>query len=136
MHERVAQEIAMVCEKHPGLQHDEQLRWVLIPDYALPPGRFNKERTTVLVVIPPGYPNTGPDNFFVDADLRLSDGNNPPGLNPGANSSSGQAPVPGDWAWFSWHPVSWRPAATIEGGDNLITFLRGVNLCLQGLEAT
>src|SRR5262249_25457506 len=100
------------------------------------PRRFNKAQFRVLYNIPPGYPNTGPDNFFVDADLKLSDGNNPPGLNAGANSSSGPAPIAGDWAWFSWHPVSWRPAATIEAGDNLITFLRGVGLCLQGVEAT
>lgn len=136
MHERVAREIAMVREKYPELQYGEQLNWVFIPDYPLPPGRYNIDRTRLLFIIPPGYPNTGPDNFFVDADLRLTGGSNPPGFNPGSNSSSGPAPLPGDWAWFSWHPVSWRPGATIEGGDNLMTFLRGVNLCLQGVEAT
>jgi hypothetical protein len=135
MHERVKREIEMVQEKHPGLQHGEQLNWVLIPDYPLPPDRYNKERTKLLFVIPPGYPNTGPDDFFVDADLRLKDGGQPPGLNPGSNSSSGPAPLPGEWAWFSWHPASWRPAATIEGGDNLFTFLRSVNMCLRGEEA-
>ncbi len=83
MHERVAREIAMVRERHPGLQYGEQLNWVFIPDYPLPPGRYNKNRTRLLFVIPPGYPNTGPDNFFVDADLRLTGGSNPPGFNPG-----------------------------------------------------
>lgn len=134
MHERVGFEIETVRKNYPNLQHDEELNWVLIPDYPLPPGRFNKERTKLLFLIPSGYPNTGPDNFFVDADLKLRDGGKPPGFNAGSKSSSGLAPIPGDWSWFSWHPVTWRPAATIEGGDNLLTFLRGANMCLRGEE--
>lgn len=132
MHERVRQEIGLVRQKHPSLQHGEQLNWVLIPDLALPPGCYNKERTNLLFNIPAGYANTAPDDFFVDGDLRVKDGSTPPGFNQGPNSSSGPAPIPGNWGWFSWHPVVWRPAATIEGGDNLLTFLRGVNMCLRG----
>ncbi len=126
----------MVRLKHPHLQHGERLEWVLIPEYPLPPRRYTKEGTRLLFLIPVGYPNTGPDNFFVDGDLRLVGNDNPPGMNPGSQSNSGAAPVGDNWAWFSWHPVSWRPAATIEGGDNLLTFLRGVNRCLEGAEAT
>ncbi|MBI4167595.1 MAG: hypothetical protein HY515_01420 [Candidatus Aenigmarchaeota archaeon] len=136
MHERVAREIELMREKYPKLEHGEHLNWVLIPDYPLPPNRYNKERTQLLFTIPAGYPNTGPDDFFVDGDLRLSGGAEPPGLRIGSNSSSGPAPIPGNWAWFSWHPVRWKPTATIEGGDNLLSFLRGVNLCLEGIEAT
>ena len=132
MHERVRQEIELVRQKHPSLRHGEKLDWVLIPDFPLPPGRHNKERANLLFNIRPGYPNTAPDDFFVDGDLRLKDGNPPPGFNQGPNSSSGPAPVPGNWGWFSWHARIWRPAATIEGGDNLLTFLRAVNMCLRG----
>lgn len=138
MHERVAQEIELVREKYPGLQHGERLDWVLIPDYPLPPNRFTQNRTALLFAIPPGYPNTGPDDFFVDGDLRLKDGGCAPAFSAGPNSSSGPAPVSGNWGWFSWHPQSgqWRPAATVEGGDNLLTFLRAVNVCLRGEEAS
>jgi hypothetical protein len=132
MHERVQSEIERVRMKHPSVLHGEQFNWVLIPDYPLPTGRYNKDRTKLLFNIPPGYPNTAADDFFVDGDLRLKDGTNPPGLNQGPNSSSGPAPIPGEWGWFSWHPKVWRPAATIEGGDNLLTFLRAVNMCLRG----
>ena len=135
-YERVAAEIELVRRKFPALQFGERLNWILIPEYPLPKDRFNKGRTKLLFNIPPGYPNTGPDDFFVDGDLRLVGGGTAPGFNPGSNSSSGPAPVPGEWAWFSWHPVSWRPAASIEGGDNLLTFLRGANLCLLGVEQT
>lgn len=135
MHDRVNAEIDELKKKYPNLQHGEQLNWILIPEFPLAPGLHNKGTTKLLFVMPPGYPNTGPDDFFVDNDLRFAGGNTIPAFNSGPNSSSGPAPVPGDWGWFSWHPSSWRPAATIEGGDNLMTFVRGVNMCLRGEEA-
>jgi hypothetical protein len=133
MHERVRQEIELLRQKNPSLQNGEQLNWVLIPDYPLPE-IYNKGITSLLWLIPPAYPQTPPDDFFVDGDLRLKNGSNPPGFNVGPNSSSGQAPISGNWGWFSWHPEQgkWRPAAEIEKGDNLITFLRSVNICLRG----
>lgn len=136
MYERVEREISLVRGRHPKLEHGEQLNWVMISNYPVPRGRFNKERTRLLFLIPVGYPNTGPDDFFVDGDLCLNGGGTPPGMNPGPQSGSGTAPVGDNWAWFSWHPKDWRPAATIEGGDNLLTFLRSVNLCLEGKEET
>ena len=95
-----------------------RLDWVLIPELVLPVGRFNKATSKLLFRLPVGYPQTGPDNFFVDGHLRLKDGSNPPGFNVGSQSSSGPAPLEGSWGWFSWHPQVWRPAASIDGGDN------------------
>lgn len=135
MHARVRQEVELLKRQFPELRHDEELRWVLIPDLPLPAGRFNRRATAVLFGIPPGYPQTGPDNFFVSVDLRLTDGATPPAFNPGSQSSSGTAPLAGDWGWFSWHPQAWRPSAIIEGGDNLLGFVRSINLCLRGEEA-
>ena len=112
-----------------------QLDWVLIPGLVLPVGRFNKERTKLLFRIPVGYPQTGPDNFFVDVDLRLKDGSAAAAFNANKESSSGPASVSGEWGWFSWHPKEWRPANTIEGGDNLLGFVRSINLCLRGEES-
>lgn len=134
--QRVSEEIALLKAKYGNLEHNENLDWILVPDFQLPRGRFNKERSRLFFLIPAPYPNAGPDNFFVDGDLRLIDGTNPPGFNQGPNSSNGSCPIPGNWGWFSWHPVSWRPSAKVEEGDNLMTFLRGVNQCLQGIEAT
>lgn len=135
MHERVRAEVELLRKRYLALEHGDQFTWVLIPVYPLPPGRFNKNETRLLFAIPVGYPNTGPDNFFVDVNLRLTDGGTPPAFNPNSNSSTGIAPVPGDWGWFSWHPQAWRPAASVEGGDNLETFLTGVSLCLRGEES-
>jgi hypothetical protein len=130
------QEIELTRERFPDLSHGEHFDWILIPDFPLPLGRFNQESTRFLVKIPVGYPNTGPDNFFVDRTIKLANGGIPPGCNLNNNSSSGPAPLPGGWAWFSWHPKSWRPMATITEGDNLITFIRSAVACLNGAEKT
>jgi len=125
----------MLQVKFPHLEHGKDFDWVLLPSVLLQAGRFNKERCKILFRIPVGYPQTGPDNFFVDADLRLANGTNPPGFNLGNQSSSGSAPVAGTWSWFSWHPQSWRAAATIEGGDNLYCFVLSIQICLRGEES-
>ena len=135
MHARIRQEVELLKAQFPDLRHGDQLDWVLIPELVLPESRFNRPRATILFGIPVGYPQTGPDNFFTNADLRLNGGGTPPAFNPGSQSSSGAAPVAGEWGWFSWHPQSWCPAATIEGGDNLLGFVRGINLCLRGEES-
>ena len=135
MYERVQQEIELLKLKYPELQHGDQLNWVLIPKYPLP-DLYNKSQTQLLWNVPPGYPQTAPDDFFVDGDLRLKNGNPPASFNQGANSSSGPAPIAGNWGWVSWHPEQgkWQPAAEIEKGDNLLTFLRSVNIYLRGEE--
>lgn len=136
MNQRIMEEMVVLKEKYPTLQYCEQYSWVLIPKFLLPLGRYNRSQTDLLFNIPVGYPNTGPDDFFVDGDLRLADSGNPPGFNAGSKSSSGSAQVKGNWGWFSWHPASWRPATAVLGGDNLLTFLRGVIMCLKGVETT
>jgi hypothetical protein len=119
---------------HPQAELGEN--WVLLPSFVLPQGRFNRGETPVLFVIPVGYPNTGQDNFFVHVSLQLKGDGLPAAFNPNANSSSGPAPVPGEWGWFSWHPQSWRPAANPRTGDNLVTFVTGIGICLRGEEST
>lgn len=131
---RIKEEVELLRNAYPELQSGDS--WVLIPVYRLPLERYNLEVTPVLFSLPSSYPQTAPDNFFVDSRLRLKDGSNPPGFNEGAQSSSGAAPVAGTWGWFSWHPQVWRPAASVRGGDNLGVFMRGVGLCLQGIEST
>jgi len=135
VHERVKEEIDLLKRQFPKLEHGEKLDWVLLPDMALPDGRFNRATTPVMFLVPASYPQCGPDNFFVDLGLRLKDGANPPAFNANGQSSTGPAPVAGQWGWFSWHPQAWRPAATVEGGDNLLGFVRGINVCLRGEES-
>lgn len=135
MESRIQEEIALLRQHFPKLEHSEKWDWVRIPEFPLPSDRFNLQHTPLLFRLPSSYPQAGPDNFFVDVGLRLKDGTTPPAFNANAESSSGPAPVPGSWGWFSWHPQAWRPAATVEGGDNLSGFVRGVSLCLRGEES-
>ena len=125
----------MLRQHYPSLEHGEKLDWIYLPEFPLPLGRFNRANSPVLFRLPSAYPQVGPDNFFVDVGLRLKDGSTPPAFNANAVSSTGPAPKAGDWGWFSWHPQAWRPAATPEGGDNLLVFVRGISLCLRGEES-
>src|SRR4051812_46754783 len=100
MHQRVREEVELLRRQYSELRHGDQLDWVLIPELILPRDRFNKATTRILFRIPVGYPQTGPDNFFVDSDLRLKDSSTPPAFNSGSQSSSGVALVEGDWGWF------------------------------------
>lgn len=58
MHERVASEINMLKQRYPLLQHGDNLSWILIPDFILPPDRYNKEPSFNLksLAIIPYYP--------------------------------------------------------------------------------
>lgn len=133
MRERLLEELELLRRLYPDVRYGDN--WVLVPAYRLPPSRFNLDSTPVLFTVPIGYPATGPDNFFVDVSLRLKNGSAPPAFNPNQNSSTGSAPIPGNWGWFSWHPSTWRPKAKPEAGDNLVTFLKGVGVCLRGEES-
>jgi len=103
-----------------------QIEWVLISGWNLAPG-WNKSETTVLVLIPPGYPVTPPDNFYADHDLRLAGGTLP------SNTSPDQSSLGRTWLLFSYHVEAgdWRPHSEPLRGHNLLTFLDGVTRRLR-----
>ena len=128
MRERIVQEIQMLKDKHPSLQHGQNYDWVMIPDFQLPHG-WNRQSTRLLFLIPNTYPHTAPDNFYVDAGLRTASGEMPNNYSEGAS-----IPISGNWGCFSWHPETWKPVSTPEGGDNLVTFMRAVGIRLRELK--
>jgi hypothetical protein len=125
MNERIVEEIGMLREKYPNLQHGANYDWVEIPDYPLPAG-WNRKATNLLFFIPNTYPLTAPDNFYVGAGLRKQDG-----VTPSSYTEGQTVPVPGNWGQFSWHPEVWKPSATSAEGDNLVTFMRSVGIRLR-----
>ena len=125
MQERVTQEIALLKEKYSNLVHGQNYDWVMIPDFPLPDG-YNRQTTKLLFLIPNAYPHTAPDCFYVEIGLRLSNGNLPSNYNEEMN-----VPVGGPWGYFSWHPEIWQPADEIQKGDNLLSFIKVVNLRLR-----
>ncbi len=125
MEERIAEEIRLLKEKYPSLKHGEGYRWVMISDFNLPEG-YNRKTTRLLFLIPNAYPQAAPDNFYVDPGLKFANENPLTSYSEGA-----QIPIEGSWGCFSWHPEIWQPAAEIKNGDNLLTFIRSVNIRLR-----
>lgn len=125
MEERIAEEIRLLKEKYPSVQYGEGYKWVMIPEFNLPEG-YNRKTTRLLFLIPSVYPQAAPDNFYVDSGLKFANGNQLTSYSEGA-----QIPIEGSWGCFSWHPEIWQPSAEIKNGDNLLTFMRSVNIRLR-----
>lgn len=87
--------------------------------------QYNKARTRIAVLVPPGYRATGPDGFLVPADLSMAGGASLP-----ASDASGIG-IPG-WLLVSFHMVddtgrsTWRPTADPRRGDNFIGYLASI----------
>ncbi len=127
MKERIIKEIELLRTKYANLQHGQDNDWIMIPDFPLPEG-WNRQQTKLLFLIPPTHPHAPPDNFYVESGLKLNDGN------PISNYSEGAGvPIGGTWGCFSWHAEIWHPSDNIEDGDNLLTFVRAVNIRLREL---
>ncbi len=125
MEERIAEEIRLLQEKYQNLQYGKSYAWVMIPDFNLPEG-YNRKTIRLLFLILGSYPHASPDNFYVDAGLKFANGNPLTSYSEGA-----QVPIEGSWGCFSWHPEIWQPSAEIQKGDNLLTFMKSVNLRLR-----
>ena len=102
MLERRRREVELLRRQYPQVEHGPDLDWVLFRDFALPPG-WNRKSTDLLVLIPPGYPETPPDNFHVLAGLRVESGADP------GNYSEGQELLGESWGQFSYHADEWSP---------------------------
>lgn len=117
MHPFIANELARLIVRWPGISFNHtSLRWHL-PVWPLPPG-WNRAVTPLWIPCPPAYPQVPPDNFYVDGALRLADGREP-------GSTSLTVLEPGlSVRLFSFHVESneWNP----EHGDCLEVFLLGI----------
>lgn len=95
---------------------------VEIDNFRLPEG-WSAKNTSVLFVVPAGYPIARPDCFWADAGLRLASGQPPANTTP--NTQHGG---PEQRLWFSWHPSSWNPNV-----DSLLTYVNVIRRRLQEL---
>ncbi len=116
MTDRIKRELVLIAIAFGELEEDPNLQWFIIKRWPLLQG-WNKQYTRVLVMIPPGYALTPPDNFCVDADLTLKGGGQP-------GSASIVQVIGQQWLQFSYHieGSDWQP----DKGHNLLTFLVGV----------
>lgn len=123
MTDRIKRELALIASAYGELEVDPDLRWFIIKRWQLVAG-WNKEYTRLMILIPPGYALTPPDNFFTDPDLGLKGGGQL------GNASVAQT-INGQWLQFSYHieAADWQP----DKGHNLLTFLAGVSNRLKEL---
>lgn len=93
---------------------------VEIRDFSMPDG-LQPGVSTLLVRLPPGFPDAGPDMFWFDPPLVGSGGNTIPG------TESLEVYLERTWQRWSRHiSDQWRP-----GIDNLATYLAYIRRCLD-----
>lgn len=93
---------------------------VQIAEYPTGPG-FVPDKVTILLRLPPGFPDVGPDMFWVDPPVRLASG--------GAIAGTHYMETHLDRQWQRWsrHVIgNWRP-----GIDNLATYLAYIRRCFD-----
>lgn len=95
--------------------HNESAGWtyLMIADYPLPAG-FDPNRVTLLVKLPPGFPDAAPDMFWTYPPVKAPSGSMP-------RATCSERLLGKDWQRFSWHlaPGAWQP-----GVSDLRDFLR------------
>jgi len=126
--DRIDEELALLRQRHPSAKLGPDNQSVLVEDWKLPAG-WSIDETRLLVVVPPGYPTTPPDNFYTAPELRLADGREP------SNAQSIVDLADLSWRQFSYHveACDWRPHAVVIEGHNLCTFFQGIERRLSEL---
>ena len=117
--ERRRLEIELLRRQYQQVEHGPDIDWILFRAFPLTSG-WNRESTDLLVLIPPGYPETAPDNFHVQNGLRTESGAVP------GNYAEDQEVLGESWAQFSYHAEDWSPSPDPHDGDSLLTFMVAV----------
>jgi hypothetical protein len=119
MPDRIAEEMALLQSHFPKATLHETRKWVLIPDWLLPPEVWSYAKVTICFQIPDNYPGQAPYGFYVSPpDIRLKNGKS-----IGNASPVNDPPFGGQWLKFSWQNQGWIPSADLKQGSNLLNFV-------------
>jgi len=104
------------------IEDTPQCSYLVVPDYPVPK-HWDHNSTTLMIMVPHGYPLAALDMFWVSPHLHLGGGREAEATNC-VEQHLGES-----WQRFSWHyapPHCWRP-----GQSTLLTHLRFANARLQ-----
>ncbi len=128
---RIHYEVALAAVRYSRTRSadfdDESGSWVIVKDFPLPEG-YNYETTDILILLPSNYPQTPPDWFYVDDNLRLANGQRPSHVfyqntehDPNARRAASEPPQMKGWTGCCLHIRSWQPAANPVEGHSLLS---------------
>jgi hypothetical protein len=119
---RIKDELDLLKSRYAKLEYRPEAQWVLIPEYALPPG-WNFTTANLAFQIPPQYPGAPPYGIYVPAGIQFS------GQRPGSYTEPAptQPPFEGSWGIFSWTTEDgvWHADAELTKGSNLLNWVVG-----------
>lgn len=111
---------------------------VTVSDLPVPTG-WNRDKVTVYLIVPAGFPFKGTEHFFTDPELRLADGRMPYITTPTHfyyhfesrryDILNWPEDVPGSVLWFHWRMHGWRPKI-----HDLVTCVRSVQQRFENLQ--
>lgn len=101
---------------HRMVGHSGQIG-VVIEGFHLPPGKYDRDKVDLLIILPGGYPDACPDMFFTDPWIRVVASGKYP-------DRADQAHQFGERSWQRWsrHCGDWRPG--IDGLHTMIARAR------------
>lgn len=119
---RLERDLRMFQERFPKAIVSEDKTHLIIPDYELPIKVFNREVTRLLINISPSYPDTPPDNFFVELGLKTYASGIIQNYSEPVSFHGEQ------WGQFSFHVEKggWDPSR-----DHFLTFITAIRSRLQ-----
>jgi hypothetical protein len=119
MPDRITEELALLKSIYPKATLHENRKWVLIPDWLLPPDIWSITTVIICFQIPNNYPGQAPYGFYVSpSDICLKNGNA-----IGSSSFANDPPYEGKWIKFSWQNQTWMPSTDLKQGSNLLNFV-------------
>lgn len=99
--ERLIADLRAINQVVEGPFDSGGFRWLIVPNYPIPAGRFLGEMVKIAVAVPNDYPQTPPGGFYIGAKLV------PTGEMAGlhVHDRPETAQLPGDWQYWS-RPIS------------------------------
>lgn len=101
---------------HRKAEGPDNCKWGLfIENFPIPPG-YNRDRSTLMVLIPTGYPGAGLDMFYFDPPLARADGRK-------IGALAAEAHFGTNWQRWSrhFHLFKWKP-----GEDSIVGYIEYV----------